>query len=59
MSQKHVTHNGKCIYCGSVLTQCPICQEWFLSRNANHIYCRSRCRTRKLRQLRLKDLLTE
>jgi len=49
MSQNHVTAKGKCTYCGSSLKKCVQCERWFHSARKNHIYCSSRCRTRKRR----------
>lgn len=54
MSQKHVTLKGFCTYCGAKLTQCIICGDWFIAKNKTHIYCRSRCRTRKFRLSKIK-----
>lgn len=57
MLHNRVTAKGHCIYCGSKLTQCPVCQEWFLVKNKNHIYCRARCRMRKHRELKLRKIM--
>ncbi|UNY40594.1 hypothetical protein KLER11_gp73 [Pararheinheimera phage vB_PsoM_KLER1-1] len=53
MSQRHVSKDGKCVYCGSKLRQCIECYEWFLANNKVHVLCRDRCRTRRSRRLKL------
>ncbi len=58
MSQIHVSKDGKCIYCGSKMIQCPICGDWFLQKNRSHIICLPRCRTRKSRRRKF-DVVSE
>lgn len=56
MSQRHVTANGFCTYCGASLKVCPECGDWFHAKNKAHILCKPRCRTRKSRRLAIKKL---
>jgi len=41
----------KCVMCGSKLKACLECGGYFHATNEKHVFCRSRCRTRKHRRL--------
>ncbi|UCS82834.1 hypothetical protein vBYenSP400_44 [Yersinia phage vB_YenS_P400] len=41
-----------CTCCGTLLTECPECGEWFAKKRIDQILCRERCRQRKSRRER-------
>ena len=47
---KNVTAT-RCSACGTRLVRCVECGELFAPKRADQVYCRGRCRTRRLRRL--------
>lgn len=48
-----------CPTCGTLQYQCPECGEWFTKGRDDQIYCRPRCRQRKMREKKKLELQKE
>lgn len=60
MSQTHKSKGCfRCIYCGAKKAICPICGKYFYAKRENHVICSTKCRTRKYREAKKKELDTQ
>lgn len=56
MSQLHVTQDGRCIYCGTQLSLCEVCELYFPSTRTDNTICSPKCRKRKSREAQKEKL---